>query len=89
MKAFTIMETPVFTEWVTSSMSDDSYRSLQISLLNDPAHGRVVKGGGGVRKMRWGTSARGKRGGLRIIYYLALSRGQILILGRLVKEEFK
>ncbi len=77
----------MFTEWVTSTMSEESYRILQLSLLVDPTRGRVVKGGGGIRKLRWGTESGGKRGGLRIIYYLALSQDRILMLYGYSKAE--
>ena len=39
-----------------------------------------MPGSGGVRKLRWGSAGRGKRGGLRVIYYVRLSRGQIWML---------
>ena len=56
-------------------------------MLVDPTRGRVVKGGGGIRKLRWGTESGGKRGGLRIIYYLALSQDRILMLYGYSKAE--
>ena len=40
----------------------------------------MVPGSGGVRKVRWGTSGKGKRGGVRVIYYLRSKRGQIWML---------
>jgi hypothetical protein len=63
------VETSVFTRRITDAMSDDEYRLVQQALLRRPAHGDMIEGTGGVRKLRWGTEGRGKRGGLRIIYY--------------------
>lgn len=45
-----------------------------------PEAGAIVPGSGGVRKLRWGLAGRGKRGGLRVIYYLRRKQGQIWML---------
>ncbi len=50
-------------------MSEDDYRALQSALLLRPAAGDVIRGSGGLRKLRWGFVGAGKRGGLRVIYY--------------------
>jgi len=63
------IETPVFTEDVEALLSIDSYRALQYALSLRPETGRVIPGSGGLRKLRWRTTASGKRGGLRVIYY--------------------
>jgi hypothetical protein len=63
------VETPVFTTAVTSLLSDEEYRQLQIALLIRPSQGALIRGGGGLRKLRWGARGRGKRGGVRIVYY--------------------
>lgn len=63
------LETPVFTTAVTSLLSDEEYRQLQLGLLIRPEQGALIRGSGGVRKVRWGAGGRGKRGGVRVIYY--------------------
>ncbi|TVQ18570.1 MAG: hypothetical protein EA382_17575 [Spirochaetaceae bacterium] len=63
------VETPVFTKTVGMLLSDDEYRSLQSVLMLRPDQGALIRGTGGLRKMRWGGHGRGKRGGLRLIYY--------------------
>jgi len=45
------------------------YLGLQSYLLQHPESGKVVPGSGGIRKVRWATTGRGKSGGVRIIYY--------------------
>ena len=50
-------------------LSDDEYRALQIALLLRPEQGPLIPGSRGLRKVRWAGSGRGKRGGLRVIYY--------------------
>src|SRR5262245_24005080 len=63
------IETPVFTAAVTSLLTDEEYRQLQIALALRPEQGALIRGGGGLRKVRWGAKGRGKRGGVRLIYY--------------------
>lgn len=74
------IETKLFTRLVGELLSDDEYALLQQALIADPEVGNVIPGSGGVRKMRWGISGRGKRGGLRVIYYLRTRQGQIWML---------
>ena len=63
------LETSIFTQLVTEAMDDDSYRKLQIHLVEHPDAGDLIRHSSGLRKIRWAGSGRGKRGGSRIIYY--------------------
>ncbi|MBK8247522.1 MAG: hypothetical protein IPK85_09020 [Gemmatimonadetes bacterium] len=63
------IETPVFTASLRRTLDDATYRALQLALLLRPEQGPVLVGSGGLRKLRWGTGDRGKRGGVRVIYY--------------------
>ena len=63
------VETRLFTERILHAMSDERYAELQGHLSEHPEAGVVIPGTGGVRKIRWAGSGRGKRGGSRIIYY--------------------
>lgn len=74
------VETKLFTRLVQEYLSDDEYSLLQQALTADPEVGSVIPGSGGVRKMRWGVAGRGKRGGLRVIYFLRTLHGQIWML---------
>ncbi len=74
------IETSVFTRQVTTLLSDDEYRQLQVVLATRPDSGAVISGGGGLRKIRWSISGRGKRGGVRVIYYWINRKDQILML---------
>ena len=65
------VETPVFTRIINRLLDDSEYRSLQIALMLRPEQGPVIRGAGGLRKVRWARPGAGKRGGLRIIYYWA------------------
>ena len=74
-----IIETPIFTKQITSALSEDEYRQFQLSLVERPDAGKVIPGSGGLRKLRWSAEGRGKRGGLRVIYYW-FTQGRILLL---------
>ena len=74
------VETKLFTRLVQEYLSDDEYSRLQQALAADPELGSVIPGSGGVRKLRWSVAGRGKRGGLRIIYFLRTRHGQIWML---------
>jgi len=50
-------------------LPDDEYRRLQLALVLRPEQGALVPSGQGLRKLRWGRPGRGKRGGLRVLYY--------------------
>ena len=74
------IETSVFTRMVTSLLTDDEYREFQNVLLKDPAAGDLIKGGGGIRKIRFAAKGRGKSGGVRTIYFWAKAKDQIYML---------
>jgi hypothetical protein len=61
----------VFTRLLRRHQEDDDYRALLLALVLRPEQGAVIPGGAGVRKMRWASQGRGKRGGLRVVYYWA------------------
>lgn len=75
-----IIETSVFTRQIRELLSDSEYRDLQIALVNRPDAGAVIIGSGGLRKIRWATKGKGKRGGSRVIYYWAVAQDQLLML---------
>ena len=62
-------ETPVFTRAILELLDDEDYQCLQLALLYRPERGSMIRGSGGLRKLRWGVPGQGKRGGLRVIYF--------------------
>lgn len=74
------VETPLFSKILERYLSDEEYAELQAFLSEHPDAGDMIPGSGGVRKLRWAAKGRGKRGGLRVIYYLQLAQGQIWLL---------
>ena len=82
-----IIETSIFTRQVISLLTDEEYRQLQTALVLRPDLGPVIPGSGGLRKVRWSFSGRGKRSGIRAIYYWAVSHDKILMLFMYAKNE--
>ena len=77
---FEFIETPLFTKILEQYLEDDDYADLQNFLNERPEAGDIVPGSGGVRKLRWAGQGKGKRGGLRVIYYLRSKQEQIWML---------
>ena len=73
-------ETPVFTRQITKLLPDDEYRELQQQLIFNPAAGDIIQHSGGLRKVRWRSATKGKRGGLRVIYYWYANEDEIYML---------
>lgn len=74
------IETPIFTHDVIELLSDDEYAEFQQYLAIHPLAGDVIQQTGGLRKVRWSARGKGKRGGVRIIYYHVTADSQIRLL---------
>ncbi len=70
MKAL-FVELPAFERYRADYLCDIEFRHLQKILMDDPQAGDVIEGAGGLRKLRFADQRRGKgkRGGIRVIYY--------------------
>lgn len=77
---YSFIETKLFSQLVVEYLTDEEYAKLQRTLIEDPEAGDLIPGSGGVRKLRWGVAGRGKRGGIRVIYYSRIRQGQIWML---------
>lgn len=84
---FSFVESKLFTRLVGDYLTDDEYAELQLALAEAPERGPVVPGSGGVRKLRWAQPGRGKRGGIRVIYYAKTHEGVIWMLTIYAKNE--
>jgi hypothetical protein len=82
-----IIETSIFTRQIQALLVDADYRRLQTILVIRPDAGDLIPGGGGLRKIRWSAQGRGKRGGVRVIYYWAVRQDRILMLLIYAKNE--
>jgi hypothetical protein len=82
-------ETSLFTRDITALLSDEEYAELQGMLVVNPEAGDLIKKTGGLRKLRWSQQRRGKgkRGGVRVIYYWYASGSLVYMLLAYSKEE--
>ena len=84
---YSFIETKLFSRLLGDYLTDDQYADLQKALVEAPDQGAVVPGSGGVRKLRWSQAGRGKRGGIRVIYYARTREGVIWMLTIYAKNE--
>ncbi|MBI3940163.1 MAG: toxin [Acidobacteria bacterium] len=83
------IEAPLFTRLLPHCLGDEDFRALQQFLARDPESGDIIPGTGGFRKLRWADPRRrkGKRGGLRMIYYYLVADSQIWFMTLYAKDE--
>ena len=81
------IETDTFTKRIQTLLTDEEYSYLQAELIKRPEAGKLISGGKGLRKLRWAGGAKGKRGGVRIIYYFYLKEWQIYMIYPFKKSE--
>ena len=84
---FEFLESPLFSKYLSDYLTDDEYAALQAFLCEEPDAGDLVRGSGGVRKLRWTRRGSGKSGGVRVCYYVRSRRGRILMLTIYAKSE--
>ena len=76
----TFIESPLFSKRVHDYLDDDEYGEFQLHLAANPEAGKLARGSGGVRKIRWSREGIGKSGGVRVIYFARTHRGEIWLL---------
>tara|TARA_R110000850_G_scaffold154872_4_gene278756 strand:- start:569 stop:880 length:312 start_codon:yes stop_codon:yes gene_type:complete len=81
------IEASTFSELLPDYLTDDECRGLQIYLMQKPDAADLVRGSGGVRKVRWAPDGRGKSGGVRVIYYWKKPNHEIWLLTIYSKSE--
>jgi len=87
---FTFIELSPFAAVRDKYLDDDEFMALQAYMGEHPDAGDVIPASGGCRKLRWRAAGRGKRGGIRVIYFLRLASGQIVLVmmyGKNVRED--
>lgn len=81
------IETSIFTKKILQILSEESYRKFQNELIKNPEKVKLIKGGEGLRKIRWGLLSKGKSGGVRVIYYYKKIASKIFLLLAYTKNE--
>ena len=74
------IETSVFTHQINNLIPDSCYLEMQLFLARLPTAGDLIRGSNGCRKLRWKVPGRGKRGGIRVVYYWIKNDDLILML---------
>lgn len=74
------VESSLFSKLLGDYLNDDEYRQLQSHLAERPDAGAIIRGSGGVRKVRWRSGGKGKSGGVRVIYYWVTAAQQVFLL---------
>jgi hypothetical protein len=83
------VELPAFSRYRSDYLDDEAFGRLQAEMMRNPSVGELIRGSGGLRKMRFADQRRGKgkRGGLRIIYYSWVSGDQFWLFTIYDKDE--
>ena len=81
------VESTIFEKHRAEYLSDEEFQKLQNELLENPLTGDVIKGAGGLRKIRVGSKGKGKRGGSRVIYYYYSRFSRFYLLTVYAKNE--
>jgi hypothetical protein len=84
---FTFIESSVFQRLCSVYLDDDEYTELQQYMMQNPEAGQLVRGSGGVRKLRWLRPGMGKRGGLRVIYFVRYEPDEFWMLSLYAKAK--
>ena len=74
-------------EWRKLGMTDDDLKPLELYLLENPGTGMIMKGTGGIRKMRWALSDKGKSGGIRVLFIDFIMSEKICMFDLFPKDE--
>jgi hypothetical protein len=77
---YTFIETPTFVAQADRLWSEQERMEFMNWLAANPAAGDIIPGSGGCRKVRWKRAGMGKRGGVRVVYFLRPSMGEIWLL---------
>jgi hypothetical protein len=83
----TVVETFLFQKQWPHYWTEDERGEFAAFIAASPEIGVVVKDSGGVRKMRWSRRGTGKSGGVRVIYFLRLDEGEVVLLTMYAKSE--
>ena len=83
-----VIETPTYLRSIAAFWGDDEAAAFVDFIAANPQAGDVVPGTKGLRKVRWSRPGAGKRGGVRVIYFVRAERGQVVLLIAYTKAKF-
>ena len=86
-KTITIIKLKPFLQSIKKIFTHDDLKELEEFLVAFPAHGDVIPGTGGLRKLRWAAKGKGKRGGARVIYFYYVNKDNVYLLAAYTKND--
>ena len=84
----TVIETPLFQRYAAAVWTEEQREEFVNWIADNPEAGDVIPGTGGLRKVRWSRAGMGKRGGVRVIYFSRLTRGEVALIVVYAKAKF-
>ena len=84
---YTVVETSTFQKQVEKIWSESERMDFIDWIAENPLSGDVIPGAQGARKVRWSVAGRGKRGGVRVIYFNLTNQGVLILLMVYTKSE--
>ena len=84
----TVIETPLFQRYAAAVWTEEQREDFVSWIAVNPEAGEVIPGAGGLRKVRWSRAGMGKRGGVRVIYFTRLARGEVVLIVVYAKAKF-
>ena len=82
----TVVESPIFQKLWPLYWDEDERSELAVHLAVNPEDGVVIKGSGGVRKIRWSRPGTGKSAGVRVVYLSRTERGEVYLITMFAKS---
>ena len=76
MRPMNLYVTRTYERTIRKLLSEEARREMETAIVARPEAAPVIRGTGGIRKLRWAGSGRGKRGGIRAIYFWHVGRRQ-------------
>lgn len=76
----TVIETPTFQKQAESIWTEDERLAFISWISQNPLAGDVIPGADGARKVRWSIAGKGKRGGVRVIYFNLAEQDVIVLI---------
>ena len=82
-----VVESPIFQRLWPRYWDEDERAEFASFIASDPEAGSVIRGSGGVRKVRWAREGTGKSGGVRVVYLTRNEAGEVYLLTMYAKSE--
>jgi len=83
LSAFALLEfiqLPTYTRSASRVLTEVEQHEIEVMLCRNPLAGQVIRGTGGIRKLRVAGSGRGKSRGYRLIYFLRTEKGRVYLM---------